>query len=118
MPKRVPARDCIRASCRRFTARRVQGVGCGGVRVGREAPGARGPIAGPRPSGAKRRLDPLEVISAMGDLVEMDVLPRIGRYGAFYRRLRGWRSRLRRSLRVSTDGRSQPRLRSQSCPSC
>jgi hypothetical protein len=23
-------------------------AGCGGVRVGREAPGARGPIAGPR----------------------------------------------------------------------
>lgn len=23
-------------------------VGCGGVRAGREAPGARGPIAGPR----------------------------------------------------------------------
>lgn len=36
-----------------------RGRGCGGVRVGREAPEARGPIAGPRPSAAERGLDDL-----------------------------------------------------------
>ena len=36
-------------------------TGCGGVRAGREAPGARGPIAGPRPRGGAA-LEPVRKI--------------------------------------------------------